>query len=137
MLRRLLPAAALALALTLGACGGDDGGSGGSDTDEVTEAIETSYAAFANLDIETFCGTLSPDYLADFEDARGACDMENVEPLLAEVSDSDVQALKNPEISDVQVDGDTATATVNGDDVELVDVDGEWKLDDFDIPGIS
>ena len=137
MVRRILPAAAIAAALALGACGGDDGGSGGSDTDEVNAAIETSYAAFADLDIETFCDSLSPDYLADFKDARGNCDLENVEPLLSEVSDSDVKAFKDPEISDVQVDGDTATATVNGDDVALVDVDGEWKLDDFSIPGVD
>ena len=35
----------------------------------------------------------------------------------------------------MQVEGDTAEATVNGEDLELIDVDGEWKLDDFDVPG--
>ena len=130
--RRLLALTSLALALALGACGGDDEG---SDTDQVTAAIEDSYAAFAEGDAEAFCDTLSPDYLADFKDYWGGCDTETLESVGGEVGGEDTAALESPEISDVDIEGDTAQTTVNGEDLEVVNVDGEWKLDDFDVPG--
>jgi len=127
--RSLIPATLLAVALALGACGEE------SDTDQVTEAIEDSYAAFLEGDAEAFCDTLSADYLADFKDYWGGCDDETLDSIRDEVADGGSEALESPEIGDVQIESETADATVNGEDLELVDVDGEWKLDDFDVPG--
>ena len=132
MRRFLASAALLALGLALGACGDDSGG--GSPTEQVTEAIESSYAAFAEGDAEAFCDSLTPDYLGDFKDYWDGCDEATLDEINEDVVD-DPDALENPEISDVEVEGRNADATVNGDDLEVIEVDGEWKLDDFDVPG--
>jgi ketosteroid isomerase-like protein len=119
----------VALALALGACGGD------SDEDQVSEAIENSYSAFAEGDAEAFCDTLSPDYLADFEDYYEGCDSRVLDGVREQAPSPEEDILEAPEITDVQIDGETASATVNGESLELVRVEGEWKLDDFDVPG--
>ena len=125
---RLLPVTALALALALGACGEK------SDADQVTEAIEDSYGAFAEGDADAFCASLTPDYLADFKDYWDGCDAATLERINAKVV-NDADALEDPDVSEVDVKGRNADAIVNGEDLEINKIDGVWKLDDFDVPG--
>jgi hypothetical protein len=130
---RLVSLAALALALMLGACGGDEDSS--SDKEQITKVINDSYAAFADGDAEAFCATLSPDYLKDFKDYYGGCDTKTLKKIKSEIPDSDLATLGSPKISHVTVEEDSAEATVNGEDLELTVVYDEYYLDDFDVPG--
>lgn len=97
--------------------------------------IEDTYAAYADGDAETFCGNLSSDYLPDFEDYYGQGCEEEVAAAQGSLSEDAIGQLESPEVTDVQIDGEVAQTTTNGDDLEVVNEDGEWKLDDFDVPG--
>ena len=110
---------ALVLALSVGiGCGDDDdgGSSGGSDEDQITEAIGT----FADGG-PAACDVLTDEYVEELVGGRDQCEEE-----AGETDDVDV------EVENVQVDGDTATAdgTVDGETATLtLEKDGDdWKI---------
>lgn len=115
--------AALALAtaaLALGACGGDDGG-GGGDEGEVREVV----TQLINSD-EAACDNVTDDFLesvdATEEECRESAGGDAPDPM--------------PEIGEITVDGEEATAIVTDEDrstVELVKRDGEWLVDRLDV----
>lgn len=68
------------------------------------------------------------------KDYWDGCDEATLDRIKGDVVDN-AEALESPEISDVEVEGRNADATMNGGDLEVIEVDGGWKLDDFDVPG--
>ena len=126
-----LAAALLALALVGAGCGGDDdGGSGGDPEAEITSVIEESvtFEDPAAICEENFTEkALEDNYEGD-----------NREALLEDCSDDEGGTVSDVEVSNVTVDGDTASADVSARDDEedetisfevvLADEDG-WKID--------
>ena len=133
MSRRGLGSIALACVAAAGALAAAGCGEG-SDEDQITSVIEDTYAAYGEGDAETFCGNLSSDYLPDFEDYYGQ-DCEAVVTAAAPaLSEEQLSVLESPDVSDITIEGDVAQTTTAGEDLEVVSEDGEWKLDDFDVP---
>jgi hypothetical protein len=127
-LHLLLPAALLALALTLVACGGSDE----SDKDKVVETIETSALSADPAD----CKELATQaFLEQTEFSQGPEAVKSCEEGAEDTSDD----ADSVEVSKVEVDGSEATANVaftggNFDgqalSVALVEEDGDWKMDE-------
>ena len=120
--------AALALPVGLAACGDDDDG-GGGDEEAVTEAIQTASTSTDPAD----CTNL---LTANFLEQVG----QTVEECEADAAD-DSDDPDSVEVSEVIVDGDTATADAafSGGDIDgstiamtLVNEDDQWKIDSFD-----
>ena len=134
----LLLTGCLAIAVTLGACGGDDDDGGGSDEDQIAEVIETGATSTDPDD----CSKLQTDKsLEQSELTLG--DETALEQCEKNAPDGD----NNPDsvdVTDIAVDGDTATASAaftggpqDGStySVALVKEDDQWKLDEVtDIP---
>lgn len=129
-LHLLLPLALLALALGLVACGG---GSDESDEDKVVETIETSVVSTDPAD----CTELATQaFLEQTEFEQGAAAVESCEESAAE-TENDPDSV---EVSEVEVDGASATANVSFEggpydgqilSVALVEGDGTWKMDEI------
>lgn len=141
----LLFTGCLALGVTLGACGGsDDGGGGSADEDDITAAIETSSTS------------TDPADCAKYETDNALEQLEFTDPGETGLQSCEADApdrAGNPdsvEVSDISVDGDTATASVtftggtfDGStlDISLVKEGDQWKIDslddipDFDLAG--
>jgi hypothetical protein len=123
----LLPAALLALALGLAACGG-----GESDEDKVVDVIETSVTSTDPAD----CKELATQaFLEQTEFAEGAEAVESCEESAEDTKDDP----DSVEVTEVEVDGSSASADVaftggsfDGQTlaVALVEEDGDWKLDE-------
>jgi len=120
--RSVLAACATAAALALGACGGGDeeAATTESDTESDEAAVEQVVADFGAAEGSDACDFTSQAYLDSLGGTAG-CDKEFAEAVAVDYA-----------ISDVQVDGEQATATADTDDqtvaFELVLVDGEWKI---------
>jgi len=123
---------ALAAALALAACGDDDDG-GTSDEDEIETVIEESVGS----DDPAACTEVATlAFLEQTELARGDAAIASCVESTQDPSDDP----DSVEVSEVEVDGSTATATVafeggsfDGQSlaVSLID-DGGWKLDRID-----
>jgi hypothetical protein len=127
-LRPLLPLALFVLAFGLVACGG-----GESDEDKVVEVIETSVTSSDPAD----CKKLATQaFLEQTEFEQGAAAVESCEESTKDTSDDP----DSVEVSEVEIDGSSATADVafNGGSfdsqtlsVALVEEDGDWKMDEL------
>lgn len=126
-LHPLLPLALLALVFGLAACGGSE-----SDEDKVVEVIETSVTSTDPAD----CKELATQaFLEQTELEQGSAAVESCEES-AEDTENDPESV---EVSEVEVDGSSATADVaftggsfDGQtlSVALVEEDGDWKMDE-------
>ncbi|MDP9189493.1 MAG: hypothetical protein M3O25_09620, partial [Actinomycetota bacterium] len=117
--------------LVLAACGGDDGG---SDDDEITEAIEqasTSDSAERCTEVQTQAFTEQTQFSTG-EDAVTSCE---------EGAGDGENAGESVEVEGVEVDGDSATADVTfiggGLDgqvlaISLLKEEDKWKVDSLD-----
>ena len=127
--RYLIPIACLALsAFALSACGG-----GGSEQAQVEEVIETS---IFNSDPANCRELSTPAFVEQLEHQEGEAAFEACEEDASDTSN-------NPDsidISEVEVDGSTATANVaftgsafdgQAVSVVLVKEDGQWKMDEL------
>jgi hypothetical protein len=125
----------LACGLALGACG--DGGGEGADPDPQA-AIEKTIETFSRTDDPADCRRLATARFlvqtgsVGYDAALSACEEAAVDPL--------VEDAKKVTISEIQVDGDAATAVASyrgsGFDgqtirVALVERDGQWKHDEL------
>jgi hypothetical protein len=124
----LLPVLLLSLGLALTACGAD------SDEDQVTEAIETSINSTDPADCTEL---LTQSFVEQTEFEQGQAAVRACEESAPETANKP----DSVEVSDVEVDGDAATASVafeggNFDGqtlaISLVSEDDEWKLDRID-----
>jgi hypothetical protein len=133
---------ALALPLTLAACGGDDDDDGGGDDEaQITETIEASSTGTDPADCSTYATENFLDQLevtTPDETALESCEADAADPS------------GNPdsvEVSEISVDGDAATANASfsggGFDgstfaLALVKEGDQWKLDELtDIPTLD
>jgi hypothetical protein len=125
----LLLTAALASALVLVACGGDDSS---EDEDQISEAIET---AATSTEASTCTELQTERFNEQTQFATGA------EATTACEEDSGNTAAESVEVSNIEVDGDTATADaafsgaqLDGQTitVSLVKEGDQWKLDQLD-----
>jgi hypothetical protein len=119
----------LSLALALTACGGGD-----SDEDQITEAIETSVESTDPADCTEL---LTQAFLEQTEFEQGQAAVRSCEESAPDTSGKP----DSIEVSEVEVDGDAATASVafeggNFDGqtlaVSLVKEDDQWKVDRID-----
>jgi hypothetical protein len=130
---RVLALALLALVIPLGiaACGGDDDGGGSDDTAKIIAAIETSVFSTDPAD----CTRLQTQrFLEQSEYEVGQEAVQSCEEDAADTSDQP----DSVDVTDVQVDGDNATAAVAFQggpigtatvDLALVREGDQWKLD--------
>ena len=118
--------AAIALTAALAGCGGGNG---------PEDAVNDFIAALKDKDAAKTCDLLAPDNQKMITDLnQGSC-----EDLMKEGLDSagtdDALDNTNAKVKDSTVDGDKATVTVEADgetnDITVVKVDGEWKVDLF------
>jgi hypothetical protein len=134
LLVAVVAAATLPMALGLAACGGDDddnGGSSNADEQQITTAITVSAASGD----PTACTKYqTQNFVEQTNDGTG---QEAIKSCEQDAADSVADSV---DISDVEVDGDSATAkaAVTGSifdgqtlDLGLVKEGGVWKLDKF------
>lgn len=127
-------------ALALGACGGDSSESEPeSEADRVRATVDALYEAMGDRDAEGVCDQLNA--AAQEQIAKGGLGSEGrtcVEGFEGFFEASEeaggLDAPRNAEVVDVEVDGDRATATVEfgpgqRGDIPLAKVEGEWKLE--------
>lgn len=124
--------AALISGLALAACGGDDGESddGNSDADQIAEVIETTTTSSA----PDHCTELQTQEFVEqieFEEGEAA-----IEACKADADETSGDA-DSVEVSEIEVDGETATANVTFDGsvfdqqtlvLELIADGDQWKL---------
>ena len=127
----LLLVGMLALPFALAACGGDNNGSS-ADEDQITAAI-TRAATSGDPAACTEAQTVKFDEQTN-EPAKGQAAVRQCEKTAKDT------AAEKVEITDIQVDGDTATAKAKATgsifdgqtlDIALVKENGQWKLDEF------
>jgi hypothetical protein len=123
-----LPVLLLVLGLVLAACGGSE-----SDEDKVRDVIEKTASSTDPADCERL-GTQK--FLEQVEFSEGAEAVKSCE----ENAEDDEDETEEVEVSDVKVDGSTATAKVaitgggfDGQTAEMkvVEEDGDWKVDEI------
>jgi hypothetical protein len=127
----ILPLALIAAALALTACGG--GGSSSDDEAAIAEAIEKS----ATTTGPSKCTELQTQAFNEQETAASG-------KKATEICEEEAEEQKGPaesvDVSEIKIDGDSATAqaevhgsSLNGQTVELelVNEDGDWKLNEF------
>jgi hypothetical protein len=95
------------------------------------DAVKDFSEAVADGDGEKACDLVTDEY-AEQEFGGDECE-EQVEQFGEQASDEDKDKLRDVEVSDVEEDGDKATAKVkiegeDEDEVELEKVDGDWKI---------
>lgn len=130
MLKRSLPLAVLllVLGLALAACGASE-----SDEDKITDVIEKSAESTDPADCERLA---TQNFLEQVELSQGAEAVKSCE----ENTEDDDEEAEGVEVSNVKVDGSTATARVaitggsfDGQTAEMkvVEEDGDWKVDEI------
>ncbi len=115
---------ALVCAVLLVACGGS-----GSDEDQIRDVVQDFGEAANDKDAGAICGLVVSKELEDEEDCEKRVDKEGLI--------GGLESVKDIEIRDIKVDGDSATAKIKatlGDQTDegpgkFRKVDGEWKLD--------
>lgn len=113
--------------LGVAGCGGSDSGSS-SDDQAAIEALASQYAQTAlDGDFAATCKLLTPESLKKIDDIKvfGSCE-ELMKTGLGGLPDDEVKKLG--EITNLEVNGDTATAEARGETVNFEKVNGEWKL---------
>ena len=120
-------AVAVVAAALLGAagCGGSDSGSG-SDEEQIQALADDYSQAALDGDYTAACDTFSSEAIEQINNLKqfDSCE-ELVEAGLSSLSESQKKELGN--LSDIQVDGDTATAEGRDGQISFIKEDGEWK----------
>jgi hypothetical protein len=143
--RRAAVAAALAaLVVAAGGCGGDDGGDS-PPAPEAAGVVVTEFSrALGSGDGEKACGLLTSGARAAFikrvETLAGTKDCATALTRVHDAAGAEVnEALSTATVSDVRVNGDSATAKLtaagHATSVSLQKEDGDWKL--TGVPGIQ
>jgi adenine-specific DNA methylase len=132
--RKLSVLAICALPLVLAACGGGSDSGSSADQDQITAAINAAAtsgdpAACTKYQTLKFTEQTSGDEQTKGQAAVQACEKDAANSVADKV-----------DVTDIEVDGDSATAkaAVTGSvfdgqtiDIALVKEDGQWKLDEF------
>lgn len=126
----VLPLALLIAALALSACGGSSSSSGGEDA-----AVETAIEESATSEDPTICSEFQTEAFNEFEYAEG-----NALKQCEEATESGASVAESVDVSNVEVNGESATAEAevkgNGLDgqvleVGLVEEGGDWKMNEL------
>jgi hypothetical protein len=126
------------LAALLVGCGGD--GSSGSDEEQIEATIKNYFAAFADGDGDKSCEQLTDEARENLEKGlegvgTGKCeDLPEAMKQLPDEQRNELKKLKDAEVTDIKVTGDTATAVPTlegerGNEVKLRRVGDDWKID--------
>jgi hypothetical protein len=129
-------AAAVLLALVLGACGGGSG-----DEGAVREVVEDLYAGLADKDADKICGFLTRSQrraVASGGGARSGASCEQVMGVaLTYVVGDGLEDADQAKVTKVTVKGSRATATVDfkgtPGELGLAKEDGDWRVSDFNL----
>jgi hypothetical protein len=122
---------ALACALVLSACGGEDSP---GDREQIETVIETYFTAFSAGDGAKACGQLSTDAQVKLVEATRASNCPDAMDAAAKQPGIEpyVEQLGEVEVLEVDVSGAEASAKVRAIDQEttipLAKEDGEWKI---------
>jgi hypothetical protein len=129
----ILPLVLLASALALTACGGGSSSSGGDEEASIEKAIETSGTSTD----PSKCSEAQTEAFNESESGKsGGAALKACE----EEAEANVNPAETVSISNVEVDGETATAEVEvtgsalneqGLEVEVTKEEGDWKLNKF------
>jgi hypothetical protein len=129
-----------AIALGLSACG-DSGNS--ADETAVTKTVNGLYDAFAAKDAGKVCASLTEERKREIENRAGVGGSKGCErtlELALGFLGRDIEQIKNAEVTDVSIDGDQATATVEykgrEGDLGLTKQNGDWKVSDFNLSSV-
>ena len=131
-MKRIAVAAVTVALLGAAGCGSDDSGgsteSGPSDEEQIQAVAENYSQAALDGDAAAACDLFSEAALEELNNSEEfeSCE-EVVETGFGILDDS--QKKEIAEISNIQVDGDTATAEGRDGEVSLVRENGEWKLE--------
>ncbi|HRV60339.1 MAG: hypothetical protein KDB54_09360 [Solirubrobacterales bacterium] len=124
---KLFAVTAIAFAV-LGAagCSGRDSGSG-EDEAQITKVAQLYAQTAEDHDYAATCRLFTPDSLARIKQLKvfGSCE-HLMKAGLGALSKEEIQKLDD--LTDLQVDGDTATAQARGETINFEKVNGEWKL---------
>jgi hypothetical protein len=134
VLRRLAP---LVACLVLAACGGS------GEEDEVKKVVNGLYAGFADRDANRVCDSLSRKQREAVTAGAGGKKPQSCEQVmsiaLSFVGD-ELKKIKNAEVTSVEVDGDSAKATVKYRGKEtglgLAKEDGEWRISNLKLAAL-
>lgn len=130
----ILPLVLLASALALTACGGGSSSSGGGDETAIEEAIETS----ATSTKPSKCSEVQTE--AFNEEESGVSGKEALKACEEHVESGESEPAESVTVSNISVNGETATAEVEiegspldgqGVELELAKEEGDWKLNEF------
>jgi hypothetical protein len=120
-------AVAVVAAALLGAagCGGSDSGSG-SDEEQIQALADDYSQAALDGDYTAACDTFSSEAIEQINNLKQFDSCEDlVEAGLAQLDASQKEELAN--LSNIQVDGDTATAEGRDGEITFIKENGEWK----------
>jgi hypothetical protein len=135
--------AAICATIALTSCGGGSGD--GRDEAAVKGTVNGLYDAFAAKDARKVCASLTRARQREIESqarvggrGRGSC-ARTLSFALAFLGDQ-LKRLKSAKVTDVRLDGDKATATVEyrgkKGDLGLSKQGGDWKVSDFEPPNL-
>jgi len=127
MKRIAVAVVALAL-LSVAGCGGSSDSGSSSDEEQIQALVDRYEQAVIDGDYTAACETLSSEAMDEINNLKefDSCE-ELVEVGMSSLSESQKEELAN--LSDIQVDGDTATAEGRDGTLAFVKEDGEWKTD--------
>jgi hypothetical protein len=130
-LRLVVSAAAVLAAFTLAACGDSNNGGSSADEAQITKAIQ---AAATSGDPGACTQYQTQRFTAQTSDGTGQAAIKSCE------RDAGDAAADEVDVTDIEVDGDNATAKAEATgsvfdgqtlDIALVKENGQWKLDEF------
>ena len=122
-MKRMAVAVVAVALLGVAGCGGSDSG---SDEEQIQALADQYEQAALDGDYSAACDTLSSEAMAQINDLQQFDSREElVEAGLSSLSESQKKELGN--LSDIQVDGDTATAEGRDGQISFIKEDGEWK----------
>jgi hypothetical protein len=132
VLRRLAP---LLACVAIAACGGS------GDEDDVKRVVNDLYAGFADRKANRVCDTLSRkqrDAISAGAGGERTQSCEQVMSIALSFEGKGLRRAKGAEVTEVEVDGDEATAIVEYRDKKksrlgLAKEGGEWRIDDLDL----
>jgi hypothetical protein len=130
----------LLVTLALASCGD-------YDEDKVSDAVRGYFSALAGGEYGKACDRLAASakrdaarYAAEQLPELGTVECESILRQIFELADEEqVERLENVSVREVSIDGDSATAEVEGatQTAKLKKVDGDWKIAELDFEGTA
>jgi hypothetical protein len=131
MSRRLpLSFAALAALILAAGCGGGSGGGGSSDEGQIKAVYQQAVDGLHAGDAGRFCDALGAKARKSLSGQALGLDCKKAMTLALAEDGDDLKKQDGGTLSDIEVDGDTATAqSSNGGQVQFARENGAWKFD--------